>query len=296
MATEITLRAVDGYLLGATRFEAQGHLRGHLVVAGATAVPQGFYRRFAEHAAARGYTVTTFDYRGIGRSAPPSLAGFVGDILDWARLDLAAVVDAAPHGAAPLLMVGHSFGGQALGLLPNHARIAGLAAFGTGTGWHGWMPPLERLKVHVLWRLVGPWLVWRHGYLAWSRIGMGADVPRGVYHQWKRWCRFPRYFFDDPAMRETTRGFASVKTPIVTWNALGDHWATPASRDAFMAGYSGAVVDRVDIHDRKLGHMGYFRPQAQPVWDEALNWFDTLVAEHARQAQGMSTRGCGANS
>lgn len=286
MATPITIRARDGYLLETDRFEAQGSLRGHLIVAGATAVPQGFYRRFAEYAAARGYAVTTFDYRGIGRSAPPSLKGFAGDFLDWARLDLAAVIDSVPHGAAPLLLAGHSFGGQALGLLPNHERVAGLAAFGTGAGWHGWMPALERLKVHFLWRIAGPWLVWRHGCLAWSRIGMGADVPRGVYHQWKGWCRFPRYFFDDPAMRETALGFARVTTPIVAYNALNDRWAPPASRDAFMAGYSAARVKAVNVADLELGHMDYFRPQAQPLWDAALDWFDVIVAERAREMTG----------
>ena len=160
------------------------------------------------------------------------------------------------------------------------------------------MPPLERLKLHFLWRIAGPWLVWRHGYLAWSRIGMGADVPRGVYHQWKGWCRFPRYFFDDPAMRETALGFAGVKTPIVAYGTLDDRWAPPASRDAFMAGHSGAAVHTVDVDHRKLGHMAYFRPQAQPLWDETLNWFDTLVAGRTRRlgSQGISTRGCGANS
>ena len=33
-----------------------------------------------------------------------------------------------------------------------------------------------------------------------------------------------------------------------------------------------------------IGHMGYFRPKAKPLWDEALDWFDTLRAATPRPA------------
>lgn len=103
-----TLLAADGYAIAATRYRpAQaGPLRPALVVAGATAVPQGFYRRFAEHAAARGYDTLTLDYRGIGLSAPETLRGFRMDYLDWGRLDLAAAVAAMQQDGRPVVVVG----------------------------------------------------------------------------------------------------------------------------------------------------------------------------------------------
>jgi predicted alpha/beta hydrolase len=284
----LTLTARDGYRLAATRYPVQGTPRGRLVVAGATGVPQRFYRRFAEYAAARGHTTLTLDYRGVGASRPASLRGFQMDYLDWARLDLAAAVDAALHPAAddgtPLFMVGHSYGGHAFGLLPQHPRVAGFYTFATGAGWHGWMPPLERLRVLAMWRVIGPVATRLAGYLPWSRLGMGEDLPLGVYRQWRHWCSFPRYFFDDPALSaEMTERFASVRTPIVAANALDDLWAPPASRDAFMAGYSRAGWRALDIDPRAsglgpIGHMGYFRPAAQSLWQGVLDWFDSLPA------------------
>jgi predicted alpha/beta hydrolase len=141
--------------------------------------------------------------------------------------------------AVPLFMVGHSFGGHAFGVLPNHARVARFYTFATGAGWHGWMPRGERARVLLLWHALGPLVVRTFGYLAWSRLGMGEDLPLGVYRDWKRWCRFPRYFFDDPAMGHVAAQFAQVTTPIVAATAIDDRWAPPASRDAFMAGYRG---------------------------------------------------------
>ncbi|UMR30718.1 alpha/beta fold hydrolase [Massilia sp. MB5] len=277
----LTLRAADGYALAAVRYRAAGTERGRLIVAGATGVPQGFYRRFAEFAAARGYTVLTFDYRGVGRSAPASLRGFDGDFLVWGRQDLAAAVAHMADGEAPLYLVGHSYGGHALGLLPEPQKIDGMYVFGTGAGWHGWMPRLERIRVLLMWNVAGPLLVRWKGFLAWSKLGMGEDLPLGVYRQWKHWCRFPHYFFDDPKMRATADGFSRVRAPIVAVNATDDAWAPPRSRDAFMRGYRNAAWSGIDVHGQHsglgpIGHMGYFRAPAQPLWEAALHWFDGL--------------------
>ncbi|HEY6134016.1 MAG TPA: alpha/beta fold hydrolase [Rubrivivax sp.] len=277
-AQQVQLRAADGYVLTALRYPAHGAVDGHLVVAGATGVPQRFYRRFAEHASAQGFTTLTLDYRGIGLSRPASLKGFRMDYLDWARLDLAAAVDAMASDTPPLFMVGHSFGGHAFGLLPNHDRVARFYTFATGAGWHGWMPPLEQLRVLVMWRLLGPLLTRWKGYLPWRLLGMGEDLPLNVYRQWKHWCRYPHYFFDDPAMAHVAESFAQVRTPIIAANALDDHWAPPRSRDAFMAGYPKAAWQAVDVDPRRaglgpVGHMGYFRPAARPLWDGVLDWF-----------------------
>jgi predicted alpha/beta hydrolase len=276
---EQTLTTADGTRIAALRYPAQGALRGHIVVAGATGVPQQFYRRFSEFAAARGYHVMTLDYRGIGLSKPATLKGFRMDYLDWGRQDLAAAVDAMADPAVPLYLIGHSYGGHAFGLLPNHHKASALYTFATGAGWHGWMPPAERLRVLFMWRLLGPLIVRLKGYLAWSWLGMGEDLPIDVYRQWKRWCRFPHYFFDDPAMRHLAPGFASVSAPIMACNALDDLWARPPSRDAFMAGYRNAAVQTTDIDPRQagmgpIGHMGYFKAACQPLWHEALAWLE----------------------
>lgn len=281
--TQITLTAADGYRLSATRFAAIGPLRGRIVVAGATAVPQGFYRRFAEHARARGYEVLTFDYRGIGRSSPATLKGFRMKLLDWAQQDLAAAVEAMAQEDAPLYVVGHSFGGHAFGLLPNHAKVSGCYVFATGAGWHGWMPPLERLKVLTMWWLVLPPLTWWKGYCPWKLLGLGEDLPTDAFKQWRHWCRFPHYFFDDPTMRGIEQRYAAVTTPLVAANALDDAWARPASRDAFMQAYRHAPLTLLDIDPAtqggSIGHMGYFRATAQPLWDQVLEWCADISAK-----------------
>lgn len=277
MIEQLTLVADDGYRLAANRYSAQGPLKGNLIMAGATGVQQRFYRRFAEHASRQGFNVLTMDYRGVGASAPDSLKGFEMSYLDWGLRDLAAAVEYMDDAETGLYWVGHSFGGHALGLLPNHRKIAAAYCFGTGAGWAGWMPRLEAIKVRLLWRCVLPLIVTYKGYMAWSLLGMGDDLPLGVYKDWRRWCVYPHYFFDDPSMAAVADRYAQVRSPCVFANAVDDPWAPPRSRDAFIKGYRNVPLRVRDLYPetkkQPIGHMGYFRPDAAPLWDEVLGWF-----------------------
>ena len=283
---KITLTASDGYVLTAYRYQAQGEARGNLLVAGGTGVPQRFYRRFAEYAAQRGLNVLTIDYRGSGESQPASLKGFEMSYLDWSQKDLAAAVDLLSKEDLPLYWVGHSFGGHAIGLLPNHDRLAACYTFGTGAGWAGWMPRGEGLKVRFFWNVMMPAIVSWKGYMAWSLLGMGDDLPLGVYRDWKRWCGFPHYYFDDPTMGWVKPLYAAVQTPCAFITSTDDPWAPPSSRDAFAKGYSNTPKTIGNIQpaagNRPIGHMGYFRSESQPFWDDALSW---LLAQPVTSGQ-----------
>lgn len=274
---DLALVAADGTRLAATHFPAGG--RQWLVVAGATAVPRGFYRRFAVWAQTRSLDVLTLDYRGIGGSRPPSLRGYAPDYLDWGRQDLAAAIDWA-SARGPVWLVGHSYGGHALGLLPDPTRVRAAWIFGGGAGWHGWMPRAERLRVLALWHVIGPVAGRILGYQPMRRLGIGEDLPLSIFRQWRRWSSFPGYFFDDPEAREVAAGFDRVRFPVAAANADDDLWALPRSRDAFFSRFRGTVVERVDLAPaarglRAVGHMGYFRPDVGAVlWPLALAWLE----------------------
>lgn len=132
---DISFPATDGYLLGATLFLPRGARRHAVLINSATAVPRRIYRGFAGYLAGRGCAVLTYDYRGIGGSRqkspvgynqPKSLVGFKVSMSDWAALDVTAAVAwmRQRYKNLPLNYVGHSFGGQALGLLANNSEVS----------------------------------------------------------------------------------------------------------------------------------------------------------------------------
>ena len=273
--SHIQLTAADGYTLAATHFAAPGEQ--FIVMAGATAVPRGFYKRFAEYAQARGINVITTDYRGIGDSKRGSLKGFKMEYADWSRYDLAAAVDYASQ-RSRVWLVGHSLGGHAIGQLPRPNELQAAYVCGAGAGWHGWMQRPERYRVWLMWNLLGPITSRVYGYHPMSKFGMGEDLPLGVYRDWKKWCAMPHYFFDDPTAHAITSKFAGVRIPLAAAVSTDDLWAPPSSRDAFFKGYSGTIVDHIDFAPTafgvdQVGHMGYFRAQVGTVlWPQIFEW------------------------
>jgi predicted alpha/beta hydrolase len=119
-------------------------------------------------------------------------------------------------------------------------------------------------------------------------IGLGADMPMGVYRGWKRWVSYRRNFFDVPEMAHEAGIAARVSIPVAAANSVDDVWALPRSRDAIMSGYASIDVTAIDIvpTERRLGpigHTGYFREAAMPLWADALEWLDT------HRDRGLST-------
>lgn len=274
-ALTLTLIAADGYPLAATHYTADSNQ--FIVIASATGVPRGFYRRFAAFVQARGVNVITTDYRGIGDSKPATLKGFDMQYADWSTLDLAAAVDYA-HARGKVWLVGHSLGGHAIGQLPDANVLQAAYVCGAGAGWHGWMPRPERYRVWAMWHVLGPIATRLYGYHPMRKLGAGEDLPLGVYRDWKRWCALPHYFFDDPDAKAITDRFADVRLPIAAAVSTDDLWAPPVSRDAFFKGYANAAVDAIDLQPaslgvKQVGHMGYFRPQVGAVlWPHILAW------------------------
>ena len=96
--------------------------RGALLPNGGTGIPRQFYAAFAAHLAGRGFTVLSYDYRGgIGGSEKPGAA----TIDQWGSIDQPSMLDhlAELCPGAPLGIVGHSFGGQVLGLADNISSV-----------------------------------------------------------------------------------------------------------------------------------------------------------------------------
>jgi len=168
---EITLTASDGYRLGAAIYGSGGK---PLLVMPATGVPQSYYAKFAAYLAERGFSVLTFDYRGIGRSKNGDLRKMQARMRDWALLDASA---AFQHFSGEALIVGHSFGGQALGLLPEPTRVRGALLVGSQSGYWGNWPTLGRLWMWPTTHFGLDGVTSLFGYFPGSRLGFGEDLP-----------------------------------------------------------------------------------------------------------------------
>jgi predicted alpha/beta hydrolase len=255
-----------------------------VLIHGATATPQAYYARFARYLAKQGLRVITYDYRGIGRSRPQLLGGFEATMTDWAKRDARALVQyATSNWAEPLVFVGHSFGGQLIGLVDEARDAHGALLVGTQLGWYGHWPALDRLRLAAIWRVVVPALTRVYGFQP-GRFGLGVDLPAGVAREWARWCSDPQYLMGEhPDARER---FARFDRPTVLYSFTDDDYAPLAAVEHFSQTLQGAPLEHRRLNPRALGvaavgHFGFFRPALErSLWREAR---DVLLAMAERR-------------
>ncbi len=276
------LMADDGRPLAASWFEpTPGTARAVAVVSAATGVPRGFYRGFAQWLADRGYAVLSYDYRGMAGSRRGRLRDETATMRDWAVLDMSAALAAAEarratHGL-PLLLVGHSFGGNAIAFARGVERADALLAVGSQLGVPRYFPGVHRLLANVFFRALIPTVVPLAGALpAWVLGGGALPLPAGVARQWAQWGLMDNWAFGDPAMREH-RAASALAVPVHLWNVSDDlTFAPPRAVDALAEQFRNAAVQRhtlrpAEVGVGRLGHFGAFRrePGAQ-LWERLL--------------------------
>jgi predicted alpha/beta hydrolase len=269
-------RALSGLL---TLSEAP---RAALVVNGATGFKREFYLKFAAYCAQRGLHALVYDYRGMGASALQPLTTEPARMSDWGRLDMPAALGwlGERFPGLPLFTLGHSVGGQLIGCMPNEARARAHVMLAVSTGyWRRQRIPF-RYAALLLWKVYGPLLLRRYGYLPRGRwLWTGESLPRGGFLQWREWClsAAPLGAELDPQLRDSH--FGSVATPLLSVSFSDDPIATPAAVEALLSVYSQAPVERRRIHPAQaggpIGHHGFFFERHRAtLWPAVLDWLE----------------------
>jgi len=275
---DTTIKARDGFELAATLFIPPDNPSNTWVtINSATATPRRFYQPFATYLAGRGWGVVTYDYRGIGDSKPNGLKGFSARARDWALLDMAGVLDwlAGEKTPARIFHVGHSYGGQTAGLLPNAGLISAMVTSSAQSGYWRLQGGNQKLAVALHVHLTMPLTARLLGYVPWSWFSKAEDLPKGVAQEWAKWCRDPKYLLGDPTL--PLAGFADFAAPVLAYSFTDDDWGTAKAVDAMMKAYP--KLDRRHVSPRdagleSLGHFGFFRKNAAQLWHEAADWLE----------------------
>ena len=276
----LRLESTEGTVIAARVHRPPGPPKGAVLIGGAMGVQQAYYAPFADWLAAQGYTVMTFDYRGMGDSRAAahrrSLRGFDADLFSWAR-DYDTAIDALRTAApgVPLCLVGHSLGAQLPGMLRNRDRIDGLISVAAGSGyWRDNAPKLKRVALYFWYGLV-PLFTSLFGYFPGKRLRKVGDLPRGVILQWRRWCLDPRYHVgaEGHALRVQ---FEQVRFPVVALSIDDDELMTERGVRVLIDCYANPPrrVERVapaDVQARRIGHFGFFRDQFRlSLWSRCV--------------------------
>ena len=274
------IRASDGYPLAATLYYGAEDERPKVAILNAAmGVRRERYEAFARYLAGRGWVVVTYDYRGIGGSRRSSLRGSDARLLDWGEKDLAGVIEWVCRHWNPerCLAIGHSVGGQILGLAPNHRKLDAALLVASPKGFTKYWDGVWKGMVHVFWRAI-PLMVRMFGRLPMGVAGC-ADLPPQVALDWRRWALHPD--FVDEHWESLAGKYRSFTAPILSISFADDRLYAPFRAVRALLGlYLSAPSQHwhfrpEDLGASRVGHSGFFDAGVCPrLWEHIGNWLD----------------------
>jgi predicted alpha/beta hydrolase len=266
--------AADGATLAGRLVRPKGAARAAVVLHGATGVPAGYYRAFADWLASeRDLAVLTYDYRDFGASASGHPAGSRATMVDWGLRDQAAALRALGGlvPGVPRWVIGHSLGGLWLGFHPAMSGVARVITVGSGLIHVSDHPWSFRLRARAFWHGPVPFLARRMGYAPGQRLGFGADLPLGVYEDWRRWCLTRGFHLSDMGRLLPMPDPRIVTAEMRIVAVADDVWVPPSAVWRIMALYPEAVKRQLVLRPQdhglgRIGHLGAFHRTASAVW------------------------------
>jgi len=277
---EVSIKTSDGVTISAVIFTpATERPVGVAIVANGVGLIQERYSEYASYLASIGWTVLTFDYRGIGQSSLPEDLQSSSRLRDWGQYDLAACIDWASVqlSAKRIILVAHSVGGQIFAFAPNHSKVDSMVAICAQKGYWKFWDGIRKFKLLGLWYLL-PILVKLYGYLPLRILGKGADIPAGIALEWGRWGR--NKAFVDEHGQSLNPEFAKVSCKILAISFSDDKFYAPLRAvEALNAVYTNAKHSHWHLTPKKLGterlgHFGFFRNKTyiHALWKDVDSW------------------------
>ncbi len=275
---KIQIETSRNYKIACTEFKANANSTKTLIIASATGVSQSYYKSFAEFLCRNNINVYTFDYSGIG----DSLIGFIRDVktsaAEWGQVDLEAVIKycLTKHPSKSITLLGHSIGGQLIGLAPSSIRIEKIILVAAQSGYWKFWKGFGRIKMLANWYLLFPLATRIFGYLPSEKLSAMKNLPRGVALEWRKWCTSKNYLFEH--VPNSGLYYSLIKSKMTSYSVSDDNYAPKEAVDWLTNKYENADTIRIHLKpnefgQNKVGHFGLFKKKL------ASNFWESLIQQ-----------------
>lgn len=271
----LSIHCNDGYELSARFYPHQTTFKHALpiLICPATGITKTFYNSYATWLTEQGHDVLVFDFRGIGESLHGPLKQSTASIVQWGQLDIPAAIDTLINKtqAAQVIILGHSAGGQLLGIVPNYSKVAKVVAVSGSTGHVKDLKGRTKLLAPVMFNVIFPIARYTLGYGPTNAIGMGENLPKDVAREWAQFCSKPGYVLNALGKTVQQDFHAQVNCPITAVWSTDDEIATKANVKDLLRLYPNAPTDMIELNPKAtghkaIGHMLMFKSSHKNLW------------------------------
>lgn len=256
-----------------------------------------FYSVLATDLVQAGFGCAVLELRGLGTSSVRASRSVDFGYATMAELDLPAAIDAVRERfpAAPLVLLGHSLGGQVAVLhlaLGSGSGVRGLVLVASGMPWWRlWPVPLRYLLYAMGW--VFPWTARALGFFPGRHLAFAGREARGVMADWGHIARTGRFVARGWTGPDPEEGLTSVRLPVLAISLEQDRFTPRRTVEYMVAKLPSAAVELFHYDHRAHGEppVDHIRWPRHPrvIVERTADWLGRLPLEGRESSGGRET-------
>ncbi|KMQ67876.1 alpha/beta hydrolase [Chryseobacterium sp. FH2] len=274
---KLILTTQDNILINGHLFlpgESNGKL---LLINSATGVKQQVYFSFAQFFSDKGFTVITYDYRGIGLSKPKNMRGYNASMRIWGSKDFKTLTEYVKSQFPDYekYCLGHSVGALILGMNNDSEMFKEFIFVGTQNAFVGNLKFKTKIEAYLGFGIVQPLTTGLLGYFPAHWFGLGESLPKNCAYDWRTLILNKKSTnglldkIDDYSKKLTQKVFVI--------RAEDDVWLTEKGVKSLLDDIypnlrpTYRLVKTSESEKGEIGHVNFFRSYNKKLWNIILN-------------------------
>ncbi|QIY92566.1 alpha/beta hydrolase family protein [Chryseobacterium gallinarum] len=248
-----------------------------LLINSATGVKQQVYFSFAQYFSEQGFTVLTYDYRGIGLSKPKNMRGFGGSMRVWGAKDYKELTRyiKVKFPDYRKYCLGHSVGALILGMNKDSEMFEKFIFVGTQKAFVGNLKLRTKIEAYLGFGVVQPITTSLLGYFPAHWFGLGESLPKNCAYDWRTLILNKKS--TNRLLEKTDNYSKNLTQKVLVLRAEDDVWVTEKGVESLLnetypnMNPTYRLVKISESEKREIGHVNFFRSYNKKLWDIILN-------------------------
>lgn len=248
-----------------------------LLINAATGVKQQIYFSFAAFFADNGFTVITYDYRGIGLSKPEKLKKYDASMRIWGTRDFKAVTEYIKSHFSDYrkYCLGHSVGALIIGMNKDAEIFEEFIFVGTQNAFVGHLNFKTKIEAYLGFGIAQPIITTILGYFPAQWFGLGESLPKNCAYDWRTLILNKKSTGRLFEKIDDYSKYLSQKVFVI--RAEDDIWLTEKGVKSLMNDVypnlkpSYRLIRTSESEKGEIGHVNFFRSYNKKLWNIILN-------------------------
>lgn len=248
-----------------------------LLINSATGVKQQIYFSFAKYFSKKGFTVITYDYRGIGLSKPRKMKNFEASMRIWGSKDYKALTEYIRLNFKDFkkYCLGHSVGALILGMNKNSDMFDEFIFVGTQNAFVGNLKFRTKIEAYLGFGIMQPLTTTLLGYFPAQWFGLGESLPKNCAYDWRTLILNRK---STNSLLDKIEDYSKNLTQkVFVIRAEDDVWLTEKGVKSLLnETYPNLrpvyrLIKISESEKGEIGHVNFFRSYNKKLWNIILN-------------------------